>query len=66
MIYIYIYIHIYIFSHPNILKLYGYFQDEKRVVMVLEWAPFGTLYSQLKRQKRFVEKQASRVYITNK
>ncbi|GET01953.1 aurora kinase A [Rhizophagus clarus] len=47
-------------NHPNILKLYGYFQDEKRVVMILEWAPLGTLYAQLKRQMRFVEKQASR------
>ncbi|CAI2176132.1 1196_t:CDS:2, partial [Funneliformis geosporum] len=47
-------------NHSNIIKLYGYFQDEKRVVMVLEWAPFGTLYSQLKRHKRFAEKQASR------
>ncbi|RGB25953.1 kinase-like domain-containing protein [Rhizophagus diaphanus] len=47
-------------NHPNILKLYGYFQDEKRVVMILEWASLGTLYAQLKRQIRFVEKQASR------
>ncbi|EXX50706.1 Ipl1p [Rhizophagus irregularis DAOM 197198w] len=47
-------------NHPNILKLYGYFQDEKRVVMILEWASLGTLYAQLKRQMRFVEKQASR------
>jgi len=28
--------------------------------MILEWAPLGTLYAQLKRQTRFVEKQASR------
>lgn len=39
--------------HPNILKLYGYFYDETRVYLVLEYAPNGELYKKLKADKRF-------------
>lgn len=35
------------FRHPNILRLYGYFHDEDRVYLVLEFAPKGNLYQQL-------------------
>lgn len=43
--------------HPNILKLYGYFHDEARVYMILEYAPKGELYKELQAQpeKRFEE-----------
>lgn len=27
--------------HPNILRMYGYFHDESRVYLILEYAPFG-------------------------
>lgn len=27
--------------HPNILRMYGYFHDENRVYLILEYAPFG-------------------------
>lgn len=30
--------------HPNIVRLYGYFYDEKSVYVVLEYAPYGNLY----------------------
>ena len=30
--------------HPNIIRLYGYFYDEKSIYVVLEYAPFGNLY----------------------
>ncbi|CAE7398167.1 Aurka, partial [Symbiodinium sp. KB8] len=33
--------------HRNILRLYGYFWDEKRVYLILEYAPKGELYREL-------------------
>lgn len=50
--------------HPHILRLYGYFHDEARVYLILEYAPKGTLYKELQNQpeKRFDEKQSA-IYI---
>ncbi|KAL1516620.1 hypothetical protein ABEB36_000507 [Hypothenemus hampei] len=44
--------------HPNILRLFGYFHDESRVYLILEYAPKGAVYSSLVSQpnKRFSEK----------
>lgn len=36
--------------HPNILRLFGYFYDECRVYLILEYAPKGELYKNLKEQ----------------
>ncbi|KAE8750994.1 hypothetical protein FOCC_FOCC002422 [Frankliniella occidentalis] len=43
--------------HPNILRLYGYFHDEQRVYLILEYAPKGELFRALQAQplKRFDE-----------
>ncbi|GLH08896.1 Serine/threonine-protein kinase PLK4 [Gryllus bimaculatus] len=43
--------------HPNILNLYGYFHDDSRVYIILEFAPKGELYKELQNQpeKRFDE-----------
>ena len=48
--------------HPNILRLFGYFYDEKRVFLILEYAPKGELYKKLKKQpnQRFPEHVAAR------
>ncbi|KAG9307281.1 hypothetical protein G9A89_017109 [Geosiphon pyriformis] len=46
--------------HPNILRLYGYFHDEKRVFLILEYAAKGELYKTLRKYNRFTEKRASR------
>ncbi|OAD57158.1 Aurora kinase A-A [Eufriesea mexicana] len=44
-------------KHPNILKMYGYFHDDKRVYLILEYAPNGELFKELNAQpgKRFNE-----------
>lgn len=47
--------------HPNILRLYGYFYDENRVYLVLEYAPGGELYKKLQEVKKFDEKTAATV-----
>ncbi|KAF9522592.1 other/AUR protein kinase [Crepidotus variabilis] len=46
--------------HPNVLRLYGYFHDEKRIFLMLEFAGKGELYKQLAKQGRFSERRSSR------
>nr|KYP70141.1 Serine/threonine-protein kinase Aurora-1 [Cajanus cajan] len=45
--------------HPHILRLYGYFYDQKRVYLILEYAPKGELYKELQRCKYFSERRAA-------
>merc|ERR1711962_1989001 len=47
--------------HPNILRLFGYFYDESRVYLILEYAPQGELYRNLQKQEhgRFTEGEAA-------
>lgn len=45
--------------HPNILKLYGQFHDEKRVFLILEFAGQGELYKHLRKEHRFPEWKAA-------
>ena len=42
------------------LRLYGYFHDEKRVYLVTELAPNGELFKLLQKEKRFDEPQVAR------
>ena len=49
--------------HPNILRLYGYFYDNTRVYMILEYAPKGELYTLLKQVGKFDDVQAATVII---
>lgn len=48
--------------HPNILRLFGYFYDENRVYLILEYAPRGEMYKTLQRtpEGRFNEATSSR------
>lgn len=46
--------------HPNVLRLYGYFHDEKRIFLMLEFAAKGELYKQLTKHGCFTEKRSSR------
>ena len=45
--------------HPNILRLYGYFYDENRVYLILEFAAKGELYKELQRCKYFDERRTA-------
>ena len=36
-------------KHPNILRLYGYFYDEKNIYLILEYAAGGELYKRLQK-----------------
>ncbi|KAG8900713.1 spindle assembly checkpoint kinase [Tulasnella sp. 403] len=46
--------------HPNILRLYGYFYDSKRIFLMLEFAAKGELYKQLTRHGSFSDRRSSR------
>ncbi|XP_053672052.1 aurora kinase C-like [Anopheles nili] len=50
--------------HPNILRMYGYFHDETRIYLILEYAPGGTLFKKQQEQpgKRFPEKRCA-IYV---
>ncbi|GAA5980152.1 hypothetical protein JCM5350_001781 [Sporobolomyces pararoseus] len=47
-------------AHENILRLHGYFHDEKRIFLILEFAGKGELYKQMSKVGRFSEKRSSR------
>ncbi|KAG6468368.1 hypothetical protein ZIOFF_073044 [Zingiber officinale] len=45
--------------HPNILCLYGYFYDQTRVYLILEYAAKGELYKELQKSKCFSERRTA-------
>lgn len=45
-------------NHPNIVKLHKVYENEKCIKMILDYCPFGTLYSRLLSRKKFEEKSA--------
>lgn len=47
--------------HANILRLYGWFHDNDRVFLILEYAHGGELYKKLKKQGYLTENQAATV-----
>lgn len=51
------------FRHPHILRLYNYFDDEKRIYLILEYAERGELYKELQKYQRFEEERAAKVLL---
>lgn len=47
--------------HPNILRLYGWFHDEERIFLILEYAHGGELYRELRKNGHLTESQAATV-----
>ncbi|KAF8413070.1 hypothetical protein HHK36_001046 [Tetracentron sinense] len=45
--------------HPNIIRLFGWFGDAKRIFLILEYAHGGELYGQLSKIGHFTEKRAA-------
>nr|XP_043611278.1 serine/threonine-protein kinase Aurora-3-like [Erigeron canadensis] len=45
--------------HPNVLRLYGWFHDNEKIYLILEYAHGGELYKELRRSRHFSEKQAA-------
>ena len=48
-------------QHENILKMYGFFHDEKHIFFILEYCPGGELYADLKKSQggKFSEEKAA-------
>lgn len=49
-------------NHPHIIKLLDSFEDSKNVYLIMEFAENGNLYRQMKKQKRFTEKEAFNIF----
>ncbi|KAI8074403.1 Anthranilamide 10 bound To Auroraa [Gongronella butleri] len=47
-------------KHSNILRMYGFFHDDTRVFLILEYAAGGELYNILTKQKRLMESVVSK------
>jgi aurora kinase len=45
--------------HRNILRMYGYFFDDKRIYLILEYSPGGELYKKLTSKGRFSERTSA-------
>ncbi|XP_006899244.1 PREDICTED: aurora kinase B [Elephantulus edwardii] len=48
-------------QHPNILRLYNYFYDQRRVYLILEYAPRGELYKELQKCRTFDEQRTATI-----
>ena len=48
--------------HPHVLRMFGYFYDETRVYLILEFAPRGEMYKALQKQPegKFDEKRTAK------
>ena len=47
--------------HPNILRLYNYFHDARRMYLILEYAPRGELYKELQKSHTLDEQRTATV-----
>lgn len=48
------------YRHRNVLRMFGYFFDETRIYIILEYAPGGEVYKQLMSRGRFSESTSAR------
>jgi len=49
-------------DHPNVLKLYEYFEDDKNVYLVTEVCKGGELFDRIIENEFFSEQQAARIF----
>jgi len=49
-------------DHPNVLKLYEYFEDERNVYLVTEICKGGELFDKIIEEEFFSEKVAARLF----
>ena len=49
-------------DHPNVLKLYEYFEDEKNIYLVTEICRGGELFDKIIEEEFFAEKYAAKIF----
>jgi calcium-dependent protein kinase len=49
-------------DHPNILKLYEYFEDEKNVYLITELCSGGELFDKIVEKEFFDEKYGAKIF----
>ena len=49
-------------DHPNVLKLYEYFEDAKNVYLITELCSGGELFDRIIKEEFFTEKVAARIF----
>jgi serine/threonine protein kinase len=49
--------------HPNIIRLYGYFYDQTRIYLIVEYAAGGELYKALQQAGRFDEQTSAKFIV---
>jgi len=47
-------------KHPNILRMYNYFHDDKKIYLILEYALNGELFKELQKAKRFSDSRTAK------
>ena len=45
-------------NHPNVLKMYGFFDDDKKIYLLLEIATHGCLFREIRQKAYFAEELA--------
>lgn len=45
----------------NILRMFGYFWDDKRCYLILEYAPGGEMFGELQKRGKFTERESAMV-----
>ncbi|CAI0559582.1 unnamed protein product, partial [Linum tenue] len=50
-------------NHPNVLRLYGWFDDDDRIYLILEYAHGGELYGVLRERGHLTERESATVMI---
>jgi serine/threonine protein kinase len=51
-------------DHPNIVKLYDFFEDEEKFYVVLEYIPGGELFERLVEKTYYTENEARDIAVT--
>ena len=49
-------------DHPNVLKLYEYFEDDKNIYLVTELCRGGELFDKIIEEEFFSEREAARIF----
>ena len=50
-------------DHPNIIRLYSYYEDKENIFLILEYLNNGTLFSKIRKKKKLSEEESFNYFI---